>query len=184
MAQISHVIDVHMCHYNKKRLRLYQQIWLSRNRREQNSVRMEEVVTMSKAPPMEFAKTDTKRRVSVRIDKLAYRTHAVENDKSMGKRYPPIGIKDEKLRPSSRARGGQINPSKKVEVPPMTPLAFSTTHRLPLLTDLSNGNSKKFFDEQDKLTKQVVMQHRQTMMKSQLNTISQYSSLQQNLKTI
>ena len=67
---------------------------------------MEEVVTMSKAPPMEFAKTDTKRRVSVRIDKLAYRTHAVENDKSMGKRYPPIGIKDEKLRPSSRARGG------------------------------------------------------------------------------
>ena len=66
----------------------------------------------------------------------------------------------------------------------MTPLAFSTTHRLPLLTDLSNGNSKKFFDEQDKLTKQVVMQHRQTMMKSQLNTISQYSSLQQNLKTI
>lgn len=135
--------------------------------------------------------TGAKRRVSVRIDRMPFRSAAADKDQGRGAKYlAPVktGLKVERVRSSnSRARGNAIHTMKanhRVAAPPLTPLSFSTTHRLPILTDLSNGNSKKFFDEQEKMTKQVVNQHRQTMMKSQLHTISQYSSLQQNLKTI
>ena len=45
---------------------------------------MEEVVTTSKAPPMEDAVTGAKRRVSVRIDRIAYRSAAPDKDQAKG----------------------------------------------------------------------------------------------------